>query len=171
MVGSGEDLMDQKDSISQISDIFVQKSKLIYKFVALYNRYAGISRDYGTGDEVTMSEAHTLEAISDFPGITITELSKMQNKTTGAVAQIITKLDKRGYLIRRPHETNKKKVCYYLSEAGQKLADCHEKFDVTKFTALIAALLEEYSLEELDLFFRIIDSYNHAIEQRTYPSK
>lgn len=158
--------MDQSHSISQISSIVTQKSKLVYEFVDLYNRYSGISRDYGNGEEVTMSEAHTLEAVSEHPGITITELSKLQHKTTGAVAQIITKLDQKGYLIRSQHKSNKKKICYSLSSKGQELVKYHRQFDIAKFSDLLASLMQEYSLDDLDLFFRIIESYNKAIEER-----
>lgn len=158
--------MENTNSISQLSNIVIQKSKLIYEFVNLYNRYAGISRDYGNGEEITMSEAHTLEVIGEHPEITITELSKIQHKTTGAVAQIITKLDQKDYLVRSPHKSNKKKVCYSLSGKGQELIRYHRQFDIAKFSELLASLMQEYSQEELDLFFRIIESYNKAIEKR-----
>ena len=107
-----------------------------------------------------------MELIGEHPEITITELSKIKHKTTGAVAQIITKLDQKDYLIRSPHKNNKKKVCYSLSSKGQELIRYHRQFDIAKFSDLLASLMQEYSQEDLDLFFRIIESYNKAIEKR-----
>ena len=52
-----------------------------------------IPQDYGTGEEYTSVEVHTLKHIADNPGITVTELARDYAKTKGAISQILKKLE------------------------------------------------------------------------------
>ena len=47
-----------------------------------------VPRDYGTGEEYTSVEVHTLKHIADNPGITVTELARHNGKTKGEYAAI-----------------------------------------------------------------------------------
>ena len=55
-----------------------------------------VPRDYGTGEEYTSVEVHTLKHIADNPGITVTELARHNGKTKGAISQILKRLRIRG---------------------------------------------------------------------------
>lgn len=75
-----------------------KKSEILYNFVIAYTNYMNAKRDYGTGEELSMTEAHILTDIVDFEGITVTELSKKWRKTRSAISQTIKSLLKRIYL-------------------------------------------------------------------------
>ena len=51
-----------------------KKSEILYDFVIAYTNYMNEKRDYGTGVELSMTEAHILTDVVDYEGITVTEL-------------------------------------------------------------------------------------------------
>ena len=59
-----------------------------------------IPQDYGTGEEYTSVEVHTLKHIADNPGITVTELARHNGKTKGAISQILKKIEDKGLICR-----------------------------------------------------------------------
>ena len=86
---------------AEIDRVYAQlspRADLVYSFVTVYNSYINELRDYGTGLMINMVEVHTLTMIADNPGITVNELSKMWNRTKGAVSQNVAKLEKKGLI-------------------------------------------------------------------------
>ena len=64
-----------------------------------------VPQDYGTGEEYTSVEVHTLKHIADNPGITVTELARHNGKTKGAISQILKKIEKKVWFAgKRPIE-------------------------------------------------------------------
>ncbi len=54
------------------------------------------AHDFGTGDRLYRAEIHTVQAIGDLPGISVTGLAEHLGVTKGAVSQMLRKLcDKR----------------------------------------------------------------------------
>ena len=92
----------------QVPGLF-EKSELLYRFVILYYSYCTKPRDYGFGIPLSMIEAHSITFIDDNPGVTISQLAAHYRRTTSAVSQMATKLEKKG-LITRKMVTNLKNI-------------------------------------------------------------
>lgn len=85
----------EQPSVDLIFKQLNDKATLLYKFVMLYGDYVAENQDYGTGELINMVEVHTLTAIEENPGVNISELANMWNRTKGAISQTATKLEKR----------------------------------------------------------------------------
>lgn len=88
-------VQNTKQSVNNIFHQLNDRANLLYKFAMLYSDYVAENQDYGTGDLISMVEVHTLTAIEDNPGISVTELALMWNRTKGAISQTVTKLEKK----------------------------------------------------------------------------
>ena len=98
-----------------------KKSEILYNFVIAYTNYMNEKRDYGTGEELSMTEAHILTDIVDYEGITVTELSKKWKKTRSAISQTIKSLLKKEYISSRDEIVNKKiRVYYHIEPIGKE---------------------------------------------------
>ena len=123
-------------------------------------------KDYGTGDKVTQTEAHMLTMIADNPGIVAAKIAYQWCRTNGAISQIIKKLRKKELIQVKQDKGNMKNLPLYVTKKGGKLSDAHKSYDAEKFEETIVVLEEDYTLEEIRLFKRVMMSYSSAIRDR-----
>ena len=140
------------------------RADLVFKFAIMYADYLSEKHDYGTGELINMVEVHTLTAIEETPGITVTELAKYWNRTKGAISQTVTKLANKGYVSKRKHPTNAKNVLLFATQKGKKLSYAHKAYDVADVTTTMQELMKHCTPEEIDSFFKVIAFYNQILE-------
>lgn len=137
-----------------------EKANLLYKFVMLYSDYTAENQDYGTGELINMVEVHTLTAIEDHPGINVTELALMWNRTKGAISQTATRLEKKGLIERRKNASNAKIVELFPTERGIRLSQAHKRYDSVEVSKTLDELVRAgCTSEELDAFFKVVSKY------------
>ena len=102
-------------------------SSLMEQIVYKYMQTETIQRNYGTDIMITQVEIHTIEAIGNHNGISITELAANRHKTKGAVSQLIYKLVKKGLVKKTVPETSDAQVSLYLTPLGQQAYEGHKK--------------------------------------------
>lgn len=135
------------------------KADALFRFVMLYYDFANEKKDYGTGECVSMVEAHTLMEIADHPGITVSFLAERANRTKGAISQTIKKLDHMEYITRQKTDSDQRIVGLYPTERGMRLHQAHREYDYAEMCSTFDELLEYCSQEELDAFFRVVNAY------------
>ncbi|WP_232697801.1 MarR family winged helix-turn-helix transcriptional regulator [Brevibacillus daliensis] len=140
------------------------KANIIYKFVMTYTDYIKTARDYGTGETINMMEVHTLTVIEENPGITVTEVALEWNRTKGAVSQIITKLEKRGLIIRKKEHDNAKNVHLYVTDRGEVLSKAHKDYDIKELTWADRTLHKSFTSEEIDVFYKVMQQYTELLD-------
>lgn len=139
------------------------QAELMYRFVMLYGDYMKLPQNYGTGEKVSMLEAHTLTLIAHCPGITAKEIAAHFQKTKGAISQIISRLECSGLIRRQTERGNEKNRHCYVTADGQALSDAHEQFD-REGLAREQKLLSSYFAEnELAAFYEILRFYTENI--------
>lgn len=157
--------MENKKNISaEQYAAFVKNSDAVYRFISLQNEYSNCQREYGTGVFLTMVEIHTLVAIEEQPGITITELAVQSRRTKGAISQIVKKLESRNYIFRKKMESDRKKCQLYVSEAGAFLSKMHKAYDVMTLRETLEELLQCCDMEQIEAFFEVIHAYIKILE-------
>lgn len=154
-----EDLIDINNTYNELN----ARANIIYKFVTTYSDYIKKPHDYGTGEMMTMVEVHTLTAIEENPGITVTQAALEWNRTKGAVSQIIAKLEKRGLIIRKKEENNAKNVHLYATEKGIILSHAHKSYDINELTSANDTLLESFTPEQIDAFYKVMKQYTELL--------
>lgn len=134
--------MDALDIIHNISNIYTSTKK---------------PKDYGTGEIYTHIEVHTLKDISDYPGITVTELARNQGKTKGAISQILKKLEKCELIYREVDPNNENRLFVYITEKGKMLDKKHRENDRVGFGESMDKVREIYTDEEIDNALEIME--------------
>ena len=148
-----------KDQYQELNE----KADIIYRFVSIYGDYIRMTHDYGTGEKINMAEVHTLTFIADNPGITVTKIAGMWNKTKGAVSQIVAKLEKKGLVEKKKEGNNGKNLHCYATQRGMALSDAHKEYDVAGLIAENKILGEIFTEEEMDAFYRVMEKYTEII--------
>lgn len=140
------------------------KAELLYKFVIMYYSYIYASHNYGSGQNFTMMEIHTLTYIEDNPGVTVTELAGIWRKTKSAVSQIVKKLVDDGYVERKQKENNNKSVMLYVTEKGRQLSYVHKAYDVADISQTSSYLELKCGSEDVEAFYRVLKEYTALLE-------
>ena len=143
-----------------MEDIFFKEAQdameLLYDFVMeSYENYSQ-PRDYGNGVMMPMVEIHTLSLIAANPGIVVTDVAKMWNRTLSAASQNVNKLVKKGLVTKTKEPGNNKAVHLYPTEEGNLLAKKHQEYDKKVIEGNVRTLLENHSIEELRTVIRVL---------------
>ncbi|OUQ77064.1 MarR family transcriptional regulator [Flavonifractor sp. An100] len=142
-----------------------EKANEVYKFVMLYSQYMSEQHYYGVGIPINMVEIHTLTAIEENPGITISQLASMWQRTNSALSQTATKLEQKGYIIRRKDPNNARNVQLYATESGQELSVAHKAYDTMNVTQTLQELSRSCTPQQIDNFFYVLHAYIQLLEQ------
>lgn len=138
---------------------------LIYQFILTGSDNMGRPLDYGTGKILNMVEMHTLSMISESPGICISEIARLWNRTLGAASRNVDKLQNKGYIEKKKIKGNNKTIRLYPTEKGQKLAELHKQFDDKKIRSLTEEVLKLHTPEEIKAFFSVLKQLTELIKE------
>ena len=111
----------KEEILAEIMGSFV---RVINKF----NRFEKVPMDFGVDEKLYPSEIHTIEAIGNYQGANVTELSEMLGITKGAVSQMILKLSGKQFVKKVKNPNNDKEIFLELTEKGRQAFNGHEKF-------------------------------------------
>lgn len=135
-----------------------KKSSLIHDYVTHYMDRNTKLHDYGNGELYSAIEMHILEKIYFNPGITVSEIAKMSNRTRSAISQSVSKLEAKGLITKTPQEYHGKRISLWPTAQGKQLTKLHIKYDDEHTEEFFSSIAEHYSSEQLDAFFKIMES-------------
>lgn len=158
-------LQNAQEQIAEAYKTLSVKAELVYEFVILYHEYIYSSHGYGAGIDFTMMEIHTLTHIEDNPGVTITELAKMWNKTKSAVSQTVKKLVEGGFVERKNMNNNQKTILLYVTESGKKASLIHKAYDVLDINETMSHLNNQCGEANVKSFFNVLEKYVELLKQ------
>ena len=142
----------------------------LYRFVMTVGDDLGAAHDYGTGKILNVVEMHTLALIAEQPGICVTEVASLWNRTRGAASRNVNRLASKGYVVKRKLPGDDKRIHLYPTQAGCRLAELHRRYDRERQTATLTRLLACHTPEELEIFFRVLQTlqaeYDRAAPER-----
>ena len=124
-----------------------------------YNMVERRAFDFGVGIKLYPSEIHTLSAVDKLGGCGVTDLAHESGVTKGATSQLVSKLVKKGLLLKEPDPENGSKVILHLTELGKQASDNHYKFHLDHDREFID-YLRAMSEEELKVFDDICSKMN-----------
>ena len=97
----------------------------------------------GMFSDVSITEVHTIEAVTMYKKKTMSELAKCLNITVGTLTVAINNLVKKGYVERFKSETDKRVVYVGLTKRGRLLYRVHDKFHKDMVKATIDGLSKQ----------------------------
>lgn len=141
-----------------------KKHDFVYQFVILYYNYILDKHDYGTGEEISMIEAHTTTFIEENPGTTVSELAKYWNKTKGAVSQTVKSLIEKEYIKKEQSKKDRKIYNLYVTEKGNHLSQLHKIYDEKDIIKTYNQLLETCTKQDIEGFYKVLERYIECIK-------
>ena len=128
---------------------------ILHQIATLYTG-TKVPHDYGTGEEYSSIEVHTIMHIANEPGITSKDLSIQFGRTKGAISQIIRKLIEKGLVIKSDEQTDKGQPLY-LTDKGNELDKAHRAYDRKNFGKSMSPVREKFSEEEIATTFSLLE--------------
>jgi DNA-binding MarR family transcriptional regulator len=74
-----------------------------------------------TREKLSLTERSVVRLLDQHPHLLPSELAEMEKVTTQSMSQILRHLTERGYVLRQPSPTDRRKVHIVLSDAGRHL--------------------------------------------------
>lgn len=145
---------------------YIQMMENVFQFTLYASDEYSAPTDYGTGKELDMVQVHTLSMIADNPGICVSEVAKMWNRTRGAASKNVQRLCDKGYVEKRKLEGDDKTVHLYPTESGMVLHELHKQYDLKHALATVEHLRTYHSEEDLLTFYKVLLTYIKLYEER-----
>ncbi|MGI5979037.1 MAG: MarR family winged helix-turn-helix transcriptional regulator [Oscillospiraceae bacterium] len=143
-----------------------------------YEKYAAELLDYRiAGDrgcrllqnnisEVSRGELPVLlYLVEEKDGACAGEISENFGVNTSRVASILNSLCKKGYVVRVPHPTDRRKIQVFVTEKGRSFATERRSEAVRHLSELLRLLGEEDALEHVRIMKRVAELSEHIAEQ------
>ena len=107
---------------------------------------------------IMASEMDTIKAIGDNEPIYVTEPAKKLGVTKGAASQQLTKLEKKGLIIKKVDEENAAKRAISLTSLGRRMYERHDQFhkELNLFVESLLQSASEESRQFLEMFIEKI---------------
>lgn len=128
-------------------------------------------QDYGTGIPLYNSEIHMIKAIEENPGIHVFGLAELLGITKGAVSQTLTKLAKKGMVVKEADPEKLSRLRLTVTNLGRIAYEnhqkSHEQLDERFDKALRGATKEEkaFLARFLKDFEKELDGYADELEK------
>lgn len=118
-------------------------------------------KDSGFKD-VSVNEAHTVDAIGSYVPKSMSSVAKKLNITMGTLTVSVNQLIKKGYVNKTRSEIDKRVFILSLSEKGKALNKAHQKFHFD----LVKSLIVDLSDYEADMFIEALSNLNDYLSNK-----
>ena len=149
-------------------DLNFEEERIFLTPIILYIDYINIiHNDYlkKNFNNITPRDFTYLAAIFYHQNISQRELAELLYVSESNVTQIIKRLEKNGYIIRRPDVSNKSKKIINLSDEGKLVL-----FSLMKIVyEWEGEFLKDYTNEEVELFKKMLYEYSQKSINSLYP--
>lgn len=119
------------------------------------------------GSDLTITEMHTIHAVGDEKPRTMTEISRDLNITMGTLTTGVDKLIKKGYLVRKRTEEDKRVVLVELTDKGLGAKKMHDAFHQDMITSVIDTL----NTEEESILIQALEKLIGFFEEKYHVTK
>jgi DNA-binding MarR family transcriptional regulator len=150
-------------SLSELYGEINERMGKVDKFVTVSSDIYKTPVDYGCGQKLAMMEVHTLSMIGYHPGIITAEIREKFGgyHSLSAISQNVAKLLRKELVYQVKKEDNDKNKHLYLTEQGEKIHLSHIQYDIANANKMMNSLLQHVTLDELNVFFRVIDAWSN----------
>lgn len=131
--------------------------------------YDALLHDYN-GAILYQAESQFIHEIGQNPGITITELASLFDKTRSACSQLMRRMKNKGWLYQDRNNENNREYNLYLTEDGYKIFNKHLEFE-KKCYMRTAEMLSGFSDDELKIYMKVQNELNNAFKVDVEESK
>jgi DNA-binding MarR family transcriptional regulator len=123
---------------------------LARNIVEFYEKLSSWEHEVVRGSDLTPGQMHAIEIIGHEKSLRMKELAEKLGVTTGTLTVSVDRLEQKGLIERKPHETDRRSYRVVLTVAGKKHFAKHHEFHL-KLTEEIVATLTPDELESFEL--------------------
>jgi DNA-binding MarR family transcriptional regulator len=127
--------------------------ELARNIVEFYEKLASWEHEVVRGSDLTPGQMHAIEIIGHEKSLRMKELSEKLGVTTGTLTVTVDRLEQKGLIERKPHETDRRSYRVVLTGTGEKHFVRHHEYHL-KLTEEIASALTP---EELEIFECVLE--------------
>jgi len=125
-------------------------SKIIVEFYEKLSSWEeSVVRDSG----LTTAQAHAIEIVGHAGSIKMKDLAQKIGVTTGTLTVAVDRLEKKGLMKRKPHESDRRSYLIELTPKGEINFKEHHNFHIKMTEEIVAGLTPEEQVQ----FSRIIE--------------
>ncbi len=132
--------------------------------VKLFNQIIDIEEMYlldrGVND-ISLSELHLLEKICSFTNPTMSEIAKRATLTNGTVTTAVKRLEKKGYLMRKQDENDRRIMRVYVTNKGLQVERIHHDFH----DEMVARVCEDTDALNNDMLINALRNLSYFFEE------
>ena len=126
--------------------------QLTRQLIAFYERFSSWEHGVVKESGLTLPQMHTLEILGTDGDLRMTELAARMGITTGSLTVLADRLERGGFVARRPHETDRRSIRVGLTPEGARLFAEHHNYHHQLSQEILRAL----SPEEAERFADIL---------------
>jgi len=121
---------------------------LSHQLLELYDKINSWEHSVVKGSGLSPAQMHAIEVIGHRQDMRMKELAERLGITTGTLTVTVDKLEKKGLVLRKPHQHDRRSWLISLTESGRRIFSQHDRFHLD-FTKDISADLNGEEVETL----------------------
>jgi DNA-binding MarR family transcriptional regulator len=137
----------------------------LLRIAKMYSRIEQMPVPIEEGMEVTTREAHTIQAIGKNEPMSVTQLASYFGITKSAASQMVSKLTKRSFLLKKQAAHSNKEFELSLTPLGWKAFRAHEQFHGKDLADLVERL-SAFSLSQIATLSVLLEALGSVMDQR-----
>ena len=138
--------------------------ELSWAFERAFHKYAAYEsqpHDFGVGFPLTQNEIHAVVVVCENEGMSLGELAKRRGVTKGAMSQLVSRLVRKGLLVKETAAHSASCVALRPTELGRKAHNNHSQARKTMGKTIDQELFSDMGEEEMK---RIAQKLNRFAE-------
>ncbi|MBI9111830.1 MarR family winged helix-turn-helix transcriptional regulator [Maridesulfovibrio ferrireducens] len=133
-------------------------SKLNHSVIEFYEKLSSWEHDIVRGKGVTLPQMHILEVLGIHKPKRMKELAQLMGITTGTLTVLVDRLESKGFVCRKPHDSDRRSIVVELTESGEAMFAEHDRLHLR----LIDELTSEMSDSEREVFLSCLEKMNKS---------
>lgn len=113
--------------------------------------------------DLTSKELHAIDAISMYDHQTVSQVAKKLHLTPGTMTAMTDRLIRKGYVIRKRDEKDRRIIRLYLTDKGRVLYRAHRAFH----NMMVKSFLKDMSPEELRVIHKAIKNLEDFLDEHS----
>lgn len=146
-------------------DFIKDTIRALLRVARMYSRIEEMPILMDEGLEVTTREAHTIQAVGDNEPMTVTGLSSYFGVTKSAASQMVSKLVKKGFLLKNQSVQSAKEYELSLTPLGWRAFRAHEQFHGGDMADLVGHL-SGFSLSQIATLSVMLEAIGSVMDHR-----
>ena len=131
-------------------------AELNYSVIEFYEKLSSWEHDVVREKGLTLPQMHTLEVLGIHKAMQMKALAQRMGITTGTLTVLVDRLEAKSFVVRKPHETDRRSIIVHLTSFGQEMFEEHDRLHMR----LIEELTSAFTDSEKELLLSCLNKMN-----------